>query len=268
MLAYINVGDNVQVGDLVVSKDAKEKDCVYKVISINNESCTLKGVHYRIIKDDEVNNYKPVSEEVLHKENQKENDIVKRFLENKKERKERTKQRYILGKILHIDGDFDYLEKCLKLYNEVGIYAYGVLVDEKKMPLEIMKHISEVDPDVIVITGHDLYNDKGLKDISNYKNTKYFVQTVKTIRSLCENPVIIAGACQSNFEALIASGADFASSPARINVHTFDPAVIAIKAATTSFAHVISSEEIYKYIENGRNAYGGLQTLGKMRLLI
>ena len=50
---------------------------------------------------------------------------------------------------------------------------------------------------------------------------------------------MIAGACQSNFEALIASGADIASSPKRINVHTFDPAVIAIKVATTSFLKTI-----------------------------
>ena len=79
---------------------------------------------------------------------------------------------------------------------------------------------------------------------------------------------MIAGACQSNYEALIASGADIASSPKRINVHTFDPAVFAIKVATTSFLKTIDYNEIYKKIENGRNAFGGVETLGKMKLML
>ena len=79
--------------------------------------------------------------------------------------------------------------------------------------------------------------------------------------------VVIAGACQSNFEALIASGADYASSPKRINIHTFDPAVIAICVATTSFTSLVS-DNLFQYIENGKDAFGGVQTYGKMKLIV
>ena len=122
--------------------------------------------------------------------------------------------------------------------------------------------------DVIVITGHDLFNNGDVKEIENYTNSKYYIETVKEIRKRDKSVVIIAGACQSNFEALIASGANFASSPARINIHTFDPAVIAIRVATTSFLRVVELDDILKYIENGKRAFNGVETLGKMRLLL
>ena len=45
--------------------------------------------------------------------------------------------------------------------------------------------------------------------------------------------IVIAGACQSNYEELINSGANFASSPKRVNIHALDPAIIAISIAKT-----------------------------------
>ena len=79
---------------------------------------------------------------------------------------------------------------------------------------------------------------------------------------------VIAGACGSHFEALIASGANFASSPKRINTHTYDPAVAAIKVATTPINRIVNFDGILKYIENGHDALGGVETMGKMRLLL
>mgnify|MGYP006325462759 CR=1 FL=1 len=79
---------------------------------------------------------------------------------------------------------------------------------------------------------------------------------------------IIAGACQSNYEDLIKAGANFASSPKRINIHTYDPAVIAIKCATTSCNQTIDFNNLLKFIENGRDAYGAIETKGKMKLLM
>ena len=80
--------------------------------------------------------------------------------------------------------------------------------------------------------------------------------------------VIIAGACGSHFEALIGSGANFASSPKRVNTHTYDPAIVAIKVASTSYNRLIDFNDIIKYIENGRDAIGGIESNGKMRLIL
>ena len=104
--------------------------------------------------------------------------------------------------------------------------------------------------------------------MDNYTNSKHFIKAIREIRKIDKNVIIISGACQSNFEAMIANGANFASSPKRINIHTFDPAIIAIKSATTSFMKIININDAYKYIENGKDAVGGIETLGKMRLLL
>lgn len=253
----------MKVNDRVIYINDKQK-IIYVVKDIFQGKALISGVNYRITLLVEIDELKLATDE-------------EEFIENKKaERyylllanKERNKRKYLLGKILHIDGDKEYLEKCLDLYKEIGVYAYGVYSEEKKMPYIVEKYIDEVDPDVIVITGHDLYNQQGLKDLKNYTNTEYFVETVKRIRKKKSSYecCVIAGACQSNFEALIAGGADIASSPERINVHTFDPVVFAVKVASTSFLKTIDYNEIYRKIENGKKAFGGVETLGKMKLM-
>lgn len=103
---------------------------------------------------------------------------------------------------------------------------------------------------------------KNYEDINNYKNSKYFVQTVRNIRknSNNENLVIFAGACQSYYEALIAEGANFASSPARILIDFVDPLVVAEKIATTdsnTFLTIQDIEDELRDGERGINRSGG-----------
>ena len=59
-------------------------------------------------------------------------------------------------------------------------------------------------------------------NLDNYKNTSNFIDAVKMARNYEKDQdklIIIAGACQSNYEELIKAGATFASSPKRINIH-------------------------------------------------
>ena len=81
------------------------------------------------------------------------------------------------------------------------------------------------------------------------------------------NSIIIAGACQSLFEALIARGANFASSPKRKNIHVYDPAIIAIYSCITSQKEIIDFNKMEKYIEGFESAFGGVETYGKMKLM-
>lgn len=102
-----------------------------------------------------------------------------------------------------------------------------------------------------------LYND-----IYNYRNSKYFIETVKEARRYerenAEEIVIFAGACQSYFEALIMAGANFASSPARILIDFLDPLVIAEKVATTDYLKYITIKDIEKELRDGRRGVGGV----------
>ena len=117
------------------------------------------------------------------------------------------------GKILHIDGDPVYLEIYLKTYKQLNIDAVGRVIAEKEQPSKILDLVKEVNPDIVVITGHDgmMKNASDYMDLNNYRNSKYFVECVSLLRSYKSNYddlVIFAGACQSNYEALLDAGAN------------------------------------------------------------
>ena len=174
------------------------------------------------------------------------------------------------GKILHIDADKDYLDKCLKLYEELSLPAYGVYMNEAAIKNHILELIEQLDPDIVILTGHDSYNKQGLKDLKNYRNTTDYVEAVKKIRKHYgkDHIFVFAGACQSNFEAIMASGANFASSPKRVNIDAYDPAIVAIKAATTPFNQIIDMEEIKDILDSKKKGINGVESYGKMRLFL
>lgn len=179
----------------------------------------------------------------------------------------RGRKNFLYGTVLHLDGDNEFLDNCKELYHELGIHANCFYMDEKELPNYIEELTLQLTPDIIVITGHDFFKGEDKKKLENYENSQYFVDSVRKVRRHfnADEVTMIVGACASHYEAILASGANFASSPARIHIHTYDPAVIAIKAATTSCNRVMDFESILKYIENKRDAFGGIETKGKMK---
>ena len=129
---------------------------------------------------------------------------------------------YLPGKILHIDGDNEYLDRCMNFYKSLGIKANGLTIKEDNIKKRILSLLNDYKPDILVITGYDaFYSKNGDKSNSNnYQNSSNFIDAIKESRKYEHNQdklIIIAGACQSNYEALIKAGANFASSPKRIN---------------------------------------------------
>jgi len=174
------------------------------------------------------------------------------------------------GRVLHIDGDPSYLRKCLDLYEKIGIPVTGIHCSEKEMPNKIHQLIEYYRPDILVITGHDAYSkSKGeIGDINAYRHSKYFVQTVREARRMIPNLdqlVIFAGACQSHFESLIHAGANFASSPSRINIHALDPVYIVAKISFTPFMERINVWDVLRNTLTGEKGLGGIETKGILR---
>ncbi len=135
------------------------------------------------------------------------------------------------GRILHIDGDPSYMETCLKAYKQLNLNAVGIAVSEREQPLKILSLVKEYNPDIVVLTGHDgvLKDSKGMLDLNNYRNSKYFIESVKILRnynSSYDELVIFAGACQSCYESILEAGANFASSPNRVLIHCLDPVLV------------------------------------------
>ena len=247
-----------------VSRISYKHDIIFKVIKIENDSALLEGYMKRLIATANLSDLELVELKKIKEDEENTNNRingVKKFSRGKM---------HMTGKILHVDADKDYLEKCLKLYEELSLPAYGIYMNEAELKNNILELIKKLDPDIVVLTGHDAYNKKGIKELKNYRNTIEFVEAVKRIRTHYskDHILVFAGACQSNFEALIASGANFASSPKRVNIDAYDPAIVAIKAATTPFNEIINLDEVKDILDSKKFGVSGIESYGKMRLFL
>lgn len=254
-----------KIGDLVTRK-SHNNDIVFEIINIDEEEVFyLKGINVRLYVD----SYKDDLVEVKSKENndEDEKELLSRIKNNFK--LDRSDYFYLPGKILHIDGDSDYLNRCLDYYKKVGVLAVGKEIKEESISENILEWIRLYMPSIIVITGHDAYykNNNKIHDMSSYKNSQNFVDAIKVAREYemsHDKLIIIAGACQSNYEELIKAGANFASSPKRTNIHALDPAVIASYMALYDSGKDIDIKKVLESTKYGSDGMGGIITKGTM----
>lgn len=248
---------NFKIGDLV-TRISHKHDIVFKIVNFSENIVYLKGVDLRLYADADIKD--------LMKSNvvsdKTDSEIIRENLENF--RLDRSEYFYLPGRILHIDGDKEYLDRCMSFYENVSIKANGICLEEFDMADRIGELLSEFKPDIVVVTGHDSFNTR--KD-NKYQNTDNFIAAVKEARKYEKSQdklIIIAGACQSNYEELIKAGANFASSPKRINIHALDPAII---ASSLAFSDRNKSIDLIKIIEKtkyGSDGIGGIITNGTM----
>ncbi len=175
------------------------------------------------------------------------------------------------GRVLHLEGDKEYRELCLHTYLQLDVPSKVVHVPEKEQPFFVARYLQEERPDILVLTGHDglLRGARDYRNLESYRHSKYFREAVERAREYepdRDDLVIIAGGCQSCYEALIAAGANFASAPARVLIHALDPVFIAEKISVTSIYEKISLPELLECTVTGAKGIGGVQTRGKLRL--
>jgi len=277
----------MNLGDTVVRK-SYGKDITFKIIDIKETDSgtiyTLKGISLRVIADAPVEDLEEVVENSLGEKekilNRRVNTSIKNIMLGRIDITKAYRSPKITvnkelafgrpGKILHVDGDAEYLEVCLKVYKKLELDVVGKVIAEKDQPVEVPNLVKQMKPDIVVITGHDAIT-KGTKDyadINNYRNSKFFVDTVSELRNYEPNYddlVIFAGACQSHYEAILDAGANYASSPSRVLIHCLDPVFVCEKIAYTNIEKVVSIQEALENTITGTKGIGGLQTRGKYR---
>ncbi|WP_027364308.1 sporulation peptidase YabG [Desulfotruncus alcoholivorax] len=177
----------------------------------------------------------------------------------------------IPGRVLHVDGDGEYLDLCMTTYRQLSIPADGYKISEREQAEKIFDLLQEHRPDLLVLTGHDGFKKgtKDFSDINNYYNSLNFVNAVKAARRYeksRDDLVIFAGACQSHYEAILEAGANFASSPQRVLIHAFDPVFVVEKVAYTSIYDPIPLKDVITGTITGFEGIGGMETRGKHRL--
>lgn len=246
-----------EIGDIVTRK-SYDHDVVFKITNIKGNFCYLKGINIRLSADSP-------TEDLVKCDIKKVKDDFWPELEEYRTL-DRNEYFYLPGKILHIDADNEYLEKCLEFYRKNKIKVYGLYLKENELAENIRKYLEMYNPDILVITGHDAFFRKE-RNRPNYKNTDNFINAIKEARKYeksHEKLLIIAGACQSNYEELIKAGANFASSPKRINIHALDPAIIAGSLAFSDKRKSINLIRILEKTKYGSDGIGGIITNGTM----
>jgi spore coat assembly protein len=273
------------VGD-IVGRKSYGMDILFKVAFIDEKAGTamLKGLNMRLLADAEISDLiHPQPDEVQEYCSQSKNaqkECIKKIYRRRTMEREHLRGRSGMapeqffempGKILHLDGDADYLDECLKAYQSLGLTAQGVFVPERNQPDAIWNLLNEHHPDILILTGHDAYlkHKKIFQDIQSYRNSQFFVAATVKARQYepgKDDLVIFAGACQSHYEALLDAGANFASSPQRVLIHALDPVFIMEKVAFTPIVETVNIYEVIRHTITGLDGIGGLETRGKFRL--
>ena len=278
--------NDIKKGDIVVRK-SYGKDIIFRVINILNKPeekiAVLNGVIERIEADSKIADLELVDKQKVKDIIRKMDSKIENRIEKSKQQWEdrnyrigvvtnqtRAKEKIITGEILHLDGDRKYSEKSYRYYRKLGLNAIVKYIPEYRQPRVVYQLLESYNPDILVITGHDGMIKRGMRynDIYNYRNSRYFIETVKEARKYDKQKgkklVIFAGACQSYFEAIISAGANFASSPARILIDFLDPLVVAEKIALTEKYKYITIDDIAYELRDGRDGIGGIGANGKM----
>lgn len=240
-------------GDLV-TRNSHNNDVVFKIEEIVDKVAYLKGVNVRLCADSTLDDL-VINNDIDTTKDKRFYDEIEKLRDLK-----RNDYFYIPGKILHVDGDKEYLDRCIEFYKKANVLAFGIYSKEQDISLNIEKYLEDINPDIVVITGHD----------SKVKhNSEYFSAAVKVCRKYqrdYDKLIIIAGACQSDYDKLIKSGANFASSPKRINIHALDPAIIALSLSLLDKNKNVDLLELLSKTSNGTDGIGGVSTKGVMTM--
>ena len=118
-----------KVGDFVTRK-SYNNDLIFKITKIEKDIYYLEGLNIRLIADS--------NKEDLNRYDNSDVERDEEFIKNiEPSNLNRDDYFYLPGKILHIDADKDYLNRCLKYYDKSNIWVKGVLEKEENVPSKI-----------------------------------------------------------------------------------------------------------------------------------
>ncbi|MBB6733393.1 sporulation peptidase YabG [Cohnella zeiphila] len=270
-------------GDLVVRK-SYGGDVLFRIAGLNDAMALLRGTDYRLLADSRIDDLEPVRnpDELggTRRARIQAHQSVRRMQEERAHfgsayasAKGPNRRTYfeMPGKVLHLDGDVHYLRKSMAVYYQLQVPAVGAHCHESQMPSVLAQLLPQVRPDIVVITGHDgvLKHREDWAQLGSYKNSANFVKAVHVARDYekhFDSMIVVAGACQSHFEALIQAGSNFASAPGRIMIHALDPVYVAVRCALTPFREPIDIADVVAGTISGQQGVGGVETMGRYRI--
>ncbi|RCX16086.1 spore coat assembly protein [Anaerobacterium chartisolvens] len=280
----------LKIGDTVARK-SYGGDVYFKIVDIKDvegeKVITLQGISYRIEADAPETDLYVLTDKNLIEHNSRMASMINKKCRDiqqihqyrgglkkavyRNTTPDNTRKFSRPGKILHIDGDEDYLDTCLKQYRKFGLECTGIYIPENRQAEQIYDLLREHRPDILVLTGHDgvIKGNGNYCNIENYRNSMCFIEGVREARRYepdIDSLVIFAGACQSMYNLIIKAGANYASSPYRVLIHALDPVFICQKVAFTGIGKTLGPSDVIKNTITGSEGIGGLETRGKYRV--
>ena len=150
-----------QVDDFV-SRKSYNCDLVFRIDKIYKDMAILRSIKLRLMADAPIDDLVKVEKDkkIIKKElmmesyefmhRQWRHQVLNNRLIRNGEQKECLYQEYRV-KVLHIDGDQDYLKLSMLNYKNLNINAKGFFIPEKGQPEKISELLEK--PDILVITG-------------------------------------------------------------------------------------------------------------------
>ena len=184
----------IKKGD-IVGRKSYGKDILFSVKNIidtpRGKLVILRGIIDRIEADSYIEDLEKMDKEYVkeridyfNKRADKRLQEVKKYKKELKIENKRIADKILTGKILHLDGDKKYSEKSFLYYKKLGLNVIVKNIPEYRQPRVVYSLLKIYKPDILVITGHDgmIKKGTGYYDLYNYRNSKYFIETVKEAR--------------------------------------------------------------------------------------
>ena len=112
-----------QIGDLVTRK-SYDNDIIFRIIAIDDNNYILKGEVVRLYADS------PKEDLKIYVDDDK--DDFAPEIDNFRNL-DRNEYFYLPGKIVHLDQDLSFMNKCMNFYKKNRIKAYGICTDGKDL---------------------------------------------------------------------------------------------------------------------------------------
>lgn len=135
----------MKVGD-IVARQSHKQDLFFRIEQImlvkGERVAILKGINLRLIADAPLHDLVEKNPtEVAHYQRKDDQDIYNklRFVVNQRKYVQEAQDEFyeIPGRILHLDGDEDYLSQCIKTYQQLGLEAKGICISEAEQPKKL-----------------------------------------------------------------------------------------------------------------------------------
>jgi spore coat assemly protein len=136
-----------KVGD-IVGRKSYGVDVHFRITAIDEQTqlADLKGIDVRLYADSPLEDLVMIDDDTRGDKEKSEEEKTYNSLRELRQKREFGEYFELPGRVLHMDGDSTYLKKCMSIYKELNIPAFGIHLPEVEMPLRVEEWVTVTGP--------------------------------------------------------------------------------------------------------------------------